>query len=285
MVVPPYLPDNRVVRSDLARFCQSVLDLDTAVGTALATLDASGAAPDTLVIFTTDHGFGFPRAKATLYDPGIHIPLIMHWPGVADGGRTCDCLISNTDVVPTLADICGFPVPDDLDGRSFAAAVRGGQQVGRNAVTGGLFYDVAYDPMHYVRTRTHKYMRSFAVTETDAAGADPEVLSDFTAGQWIRVEDYDVMSGSAWQSMASPQPKPPVEELYDLTSDPWEQHNLMDVPGHECVLEDMRARLGRFMAESQSPLTTGHVPPTPRQRELGRKHWPGGPKYQDLGRR
>ena len=280
MAVPPYLPDNPTVRNDLALFAQNILDMDTAVGRVLDALAASSLADDTLVLFTTDHGAGFPRAKATLYDPGIRVPLIVHWPGHVEGGAVHECLISNLDVTPTLLELCGYAVPDDLAGRSFRTLFEGGAYQPRDQVCGALFYDVAYDPMHYVRTGTHKYIRSFAVTDADAAGADPEVLSTFAGGRWVRVDDFDVLSSAAWRSMSVETGRPPREELYDLRCDPHEQVNLAGDPKAATVLEDMRRRLHEMMQRTNSPLLRGHVPPPAAQREANRTYRPGGPMYR-----
>jgi len=278
--VPPYLPDNPTVRDDLALFAQNVLDMDAAVGRVLEALAARGPAEETLVLFTTDHGAGFPRAKATFYDPGIRVPLLLHWPGHIEGGRVYESLASNLDVTPTLLGLCGCDVPDGLAGRDLRPLLTGRPYRERQEVCGALFYDVAYDPMHYVRTRTHKYIRSFAVTEADAAGADPEVLATFAGGQWVRCDDFDVLSSAAWRSMDVDTSRPPPEELYDLTRDPHEQHNLAGDPTAGGVLEDLRRRLRAMMDRTASPLRTGHVPPPQAQREANRRYRPGGPMYR-----
>ena len=93
-----------------------------AVGTILAALDASGLAENTIVVYTTDHGIEFPRAKWFLYDAGIAVALLMRWPGGGiTGGRVCDWLLSNVDFVPTLLDLAGVPIAQTVEGRSFAA--------------------------------------------------------------------------------------------------------------------------------------------------------------------
>jgi len=277
MVVPPFLPDNPVVRKDLAQFHESILEMDTAVGRVLDALNSTEAGRNTLVIFTTDHGAGFPRAKATLYDPGLRVPLIMRYPGRWDNGTVHNCLLSNLDVAPTLLELAGIPLPDELEGRSFLPLLDRQTYTERDAVFGDLLYDVAYDPMHYVRTRTHKYIRSFAVTPEEAEGADPRVLATFAGGEYIRVDDFDVMSSPAWQSMAKDYPKPLPEELYDLVNDPWEQQNL--ATENAAPLSELRERLHDFMERTQSPLLHGHVPPPPEQVEANRKYRPGGPMY------
>ncbi|MFW6155215.1 MAG: sulfatase [Planctomycetota bacterium] len=272
--VPDWLPDHPEVRKDLARFYEDIEAMDAGVGEVLSALADTGLDRRTLVIFTTDHGAAFPGAKATLYDPGVRVPLILHWPGHVEGGAAYACLLSNMDLTPTLLEVAGAPVPDELAGRSFLPLLRGEPYIPRDEVAGALFYDVAYDPMHYVRTATHKYIRSFAVTAADAAGADREVVTTFAGGRWVRVDDFDVLTSPSWQALASPTnaARPPAEELYDLRSDPCERDSLAGDPAAAPILADMRCRLRTMMEATASPLLDGHVPPPARQREAVRTH-------------
>jgi len=261
VAVPPYLPDHPEVRRDLTRFHQNILELDTSIGRVLEALRRNDLAEQTLVIFTTDHGSPFPRAKSTFYDPGIHIPLIAHWPGCIDGGVRLQPLLSNLDFTPTLLELCACPLPAGLEGCSFAGALQGEPAPGHEAVFGALYYDAFYDPIHSVRTATHKYIRSFAVTPEEAAGADPEALARHQTGTWIRADDSDVQRSLTWQVLQDRYPTPPPEELYDLESDPMEQHNLAGDPASAAVLADLRRRLQEMMERTRSPLLTGHVSP------------------------
>jgi N-sulfoglucosamine sulfohydrolase len=286
--VPPWLPDAPVVRKDLARFYQDIEQMDAAVGTVLDTLRDTGIARDTIVVFTTDHGAAFPGAKATLYDPGIHVPLIVRRPGHTEGGRTYDELVSNMDLTPTLLELAGLTVPAGLEGRSLAPLLCGQPYAARDEVGGALFYDVAYDPMHYVRTADYKYIRSFAVTPEEAHGAAPETLTTFAAGRWIRVDDFDVLTSPTWQALApeGAVPRPDSEELYALRSDPCERRNLVGHPDARPVLDAMRARLARLMERTRSPLLYGHVSPPEKQREACRSYHPTSERsVQEIARR
>ena len=259
--VPPYLPDNIEVRRDLTHFHQNIKDTDEAIGLVLAAIADSEIADNTVVIFTTDHGCPFPRAKSTYYDPGIRIPLVMYWPGRFDGGEVHDAMLSNLDFMPTVLDICGCEIPERIEGKSFLPVLEGKDSEGHEAVYGALYYDAFYDPMHYVRTRKYKYIRSFAVTAEDAEGADPEVLAEHKTGIWIRADDSDVQRSLAWQSMLGEYDKPPPEELYDLEADPLEQENLVGKDSMADVLEQMRDLMQKMMVRSDSPLLEGHVSP------------------------
>jgi uncharacterized sulfatase len=112
----------------LIRYAAFVDVMDYLVGRVLAVLDELGLADDTVVIFTSDNG-GAPQytdngrlrgSKWTLYEGGIRVPLYVRWPGVTPPGGTSAAPVVGTDIFPTLAEIAGVPVPEDvpLDGVS-----------------------------------------------------------------------------------------------------------------------------------------------------------------------
>ncbi len=261
--LPPYLPDAPEVRADLAELYQSILDMDTAIGRVLDALERTGLAEHTLVVYTVDHGIPFPRAKSTYYDPGIRVPMILRLPGRFMCGREYGPLISNLDFTPTLLELCGITVPEELEGRSFLNLLDGKPYAERDAVYGALYYDAFYDPMHSVRTKRYKYIRSFAVTLEESAGAEPDVLAKHETGTWIRADDSDVQRSPTWQYIkrSGPFPLPPPEELYDLEKDPLEQHNVAGTPACAAFLDDARSKLKAMMERTNSPLLKGHVSP------------------------
>jgi arylsulfatase A-like enzyme len=125
--VPPYYPDTGTVRADIARHYNNIAAMDRQVGEILAELEADGLADSTIVVWTTDHGDGLPRAKRDLFDAGIKVPMVIRWPeayrpkGVAANGIDTR-LISFIDFAPTLLRLAGVPLPSYLQGRDFVEA-------------------------------------------------------------------------------------------------------------------------------------------------------------------
>ncbi|MCP4644453.1 MAG: sulfatase-like hydrolase/transferase, partial [bacterium] len=117
--VPPYYPDTPVVRKNLARMYDKITTMDKQVGDILARLKEDGLDEDTVVFFWSDHGRGLPRCKRWLYDSGIHVPLIVRWPGKLRPRSVCDDLVMLTDLGPTVLSIAGVKVPDHVQGRAF----------------------------------------------------------------------------------------------------------------------------------------------------------------------
>lgn len=133
--VPGFLPDDPVIRKELAHYYSSVRRADDGVGAILAALKASGQDENTVIIFLSDHGMPLPFAKTQLYHHSTRTPLMIRWPGVTKAGVVDDTnMVSTVDLLPTLLDIVGVRQPDGFDGRSFAPLLKGEKQEGRDMV-------------------------------------------------------------------------------------------------------------------------------------------------------
>ncbi len=245
VAVPPYLQDTALAREELAELQGAVRALDMAVGRLLTGLRECGLEERTIVLFTTDHGLALPRAKCSLYDPGLETALILRAPGQGMvGGRTVDTLTSNVDLLPTLLDLLGVPIPEQVQGRSVAPALQGGAYTPREAIFGEMTYHDYYDPRRCVRTARHKLIVNF----TAAPGfMDP---SQSWRPRTVTVEPPDPALDYH-----------PLLELYDLTDDPHEWHNLAAEPAQATIREELLGLLAGWMRETGDPLLAGAVTP------------------------
>jgi len=244
--VPPFLPDEPDVRHDVAELNEAVRRVDESVGQIVEALKKHRLWDNTLLIFTTDHGIAFPGAKATLFDLGIEIALIMHGPDEFSGGKVIDAIVSNADLMPTLCEVAGVEPPTDIDGKSLLLLVRGEVAKLHERIFVELTYHAAYDPMRGVRTERFKYIRSFA----DRPFWLPPNVDNGLTKDWYKRNRPEVFK--------TPRPK---EMLFDLQSDPLEQNNLVGKPEFEPVLNELRATLDRWMEATDDPIRLGHVRP------------------------
>jgi N-sulfoglucosamine sulfohydrolase len=242
VAVPPFLPDIPEARSELAALQLAIERMDAAVGRVLDALERSGRADEALVVFTTDHGLAMPRAKCTLYDPGIEVALMMRWPAGDLRGERSE-MVSNIDVLPTLLEAAGVEIPDGVQGRSLLGA-----RAGRDAIFAEKTFHSYYDPMRCVRTRSHKFIRNF---ETAFA---VEVPGDIQAGATFRSDPSRYSTD-----------RPNVLELYDLAADPLEKTNLAGRDEVRDVEHEMSELLWAWMRETDDPLLKGPVA-SPRYR-------------------
>jgi arylsulfatase A-like enzyme len=103
---------------------------DHEFGRLLQTMRTMGLDQNTLLVVTSDHGeifgeHGFWIHGASLHDPEVHVPLIMRFPGRLPAGKAVDAVAQQIDIMPTILDLLGMPIPDRVEGRSLLPLVRG----------------------------------------------------------------------------------------------------------------------------------------------------------------
>ncbi len=247
-MVPPYLRDTPEARLDFAEFQAAIEQLDMAVGRILKQIETNELADTTLVLFTTDHGIPFPRAKCTLMDPGLEVALMMRGPRLPP--RRTDALISHVDLLPTLLEYLGVPVPEAVQGQSFHSVLAGHTDRHREALFGEMTYHDYCDPRRCIRTRTHKLIANFTIA--------PFLMDP--SQSWNR-------RTTPVTPAAPPLAYHPPFELYDLTVDPGEIRNLHEEPGYGDTAEMLAAELHRWILETGDPLIEG-IPTPPRHRQV-----------------
>lgn len=240
IAVPGFLPDTDDVRDDLAGLHGSISKADAAVGRLLGTVAELGLDSSTWIVFITDHGLAFPRAKSTLYAEGTGVALIMRPPTQRHvEPQVYDDLFSGVDLTPTLLDLLGVDIPDDVDGDSHASALveSPGAPVVRSEVFTEKTYHDAFDPIRAVRTKDYSYIENLA--------ARPALL--------LPLDIADSLSARSLDSEAIQQDRPRVE-LYDLRSDPYERNNVADDPSYAGVRATLAATLSAWRAETADDL-------------------------------
>lgn len=253
VAVPGYLHDTPATRGELAGLQGAVRHVDHEFGRILAAVDALDLARDTLVLFTADHGVAMPRAKCSLYDPGIEVPLILRLPSRPgwSGGRELSPLISNIDYLPTLLDLVGIDTPAAVQGCSLAPLLDGGDYLPRDAVFAEMTYHDYYDPRRAIRTETHKLIANFT---TAPSFMDPS--------QQRRPRSDTVVPACSAVAYHGDL------ELYHLADDPWEQRDLAGEPREAEVLGTLSRRLHEHLVATADPILEGAVTSPHHRRAL-----------------
>jgi N-sulfoglucosamine sulfohydrolase len=242
----PNLPDTLATREDIAAFKASARSLDQGVGSVLNELHRLGLADRTLVVCTTDHGLAFPRAKATLFDRGTGVMLLMRGPGGFTGGKVFDSMVSHLDLYPTLCEVAGVEPPGFVQGTSLMPLVRGEVDAIRDEIFTEMTFHAAYEPLRAIRTDRWKYIRRFHRYERPVlANCDDS-------------DTKDLLVEAGWGEEFVPE-----EQLYDLLLDPAENRDLSSDPARADVLAELRGRVERWMAETGDPLLSGPIEPPP----------------------
>ncbi len=240
--------DNERLRGFTANYYNCISRLDTGVGMLLDVIAKAGQAETTLVIYLGDHGAQFSRGKTTLYEGGVKVPFIVHWPGRGKRGLVSDKLVSAIDILPTILDAIGVKPPKGLPGASLGPLCEGKTVAWREY----LFTEKAGSapfwtcPKRTVRDKRYKLHVALTPEREDPthnayatcmnaffkAGTTPDELA--AAPAKVRT------AYATWKAN-------PAMELYDLAADPHEWVNLADDPKYA----DVRDRLAKAMAQWQ----------------------------------
>ena len=246
VIVPPYYPDTPTVRADIARQYDNIQVMDAWVGERMAELAREGVLDNTIVIWTTDHGDGLPRAKRSLYDSGLNAPFIIRFPDGRGAGSVDTRLISFVDLAPTLLALAGAERPAHLQGVDVLGP-EGAKQGRVFAARDRL--DEWPDLGRAVRTRDFKYILN----------ERPEAMFYLPLSFRENLPMMAEMRALAGEGKLSPlqaayfaTPRP-AEELYDLRADPHEVRNLAGNPAHAGVKAELSAALSAWRARVGDP--------------------------------
>ncbi|MGC3967902.1 MAG: sulfatase [Pirellulales bacterium] len=235
--LPNYVNDRPDVRESFAEYYELVERLDDGFGQALAMLERTGKANDTLVMFFADHGSSYPHGY-TQYEPGIHVPMIVYDPTAKRRGVESRAMVTLADVTPTILDWTGVTPPYKLHGQSLLGILEQEQPAGWDgAVLSHVMHEVTmYYPMRTLHERRYKLIWNLCsqmpfLNAKEVAERSPWRLTIERGEKLIgrrTVEKY------VWRD--------PIE-LYDLESDPDEIVNLADDPKFAELRRTMSERL------------------------------------------
>jgi N-sulfoglucosamine sulfohydrolase len=261
VVVPSHLPDLPAVREDLAQYYESVSRLDSGVGILLRELREAGHDKDTLVIYLSDNGRPFPGAKDNLYEPGLHLPLIIRSPEQSAHNVRNTSLVSWIDVAPTILDWARVSPPADyryapLPGRSLLPNLGKTESAGFDRIFAThSFHEInQYYPMRSVRTRRYSYFLNLEPSLAVPVASDVQQSPSWkaitsTPGAKLGKRTLDAFTHR------------PAEELYDLSTDPDEIANLASDPAHATVMAEMRKQIRDWRAATHDPWLEGVTDP------------------------
>ncbi len=251
--VPGFLRDTPGTRAELAELQGAIRHMDAQMGRVLNALSELGLEKNTLVVFTTDHGYAMPRAKCSLYEPGITTALILRLPSRKGwhGGIVKKEILSNIDLLPTLLELTGTPVPENIQGRSFVPLLDGGAYMPRDSIFAEISHHDYYDPRRCIRTETHKLIVNFS---SAPAYMDP-------SQSWRPRSDTVVPENHAVAYH-------PCCELYDLHADPWEQKDLAESPEHTNIRNELIRRLRDHLMATKDPILDGAITPPQHKKSL-----------------
>jgi len=250
ITVPGFLPDIPVVREDVRRYYCSARRCDDTVGQILRALRDSTLQQNTLVMFLSDNGMGFPFSKANCYLNSTKTPWIVRWPGVVKPGMVDNRhFISTIDFMPTILDAAGLRQPGGMDGFSFLPLLQGKKQANREMVFTQFHEGVARKrlPMRSVVNKKFGYIfnpwsngqKTFSIGYTDRASWKSMVEAAKTDAEIAERVNFFLYRA--------------VEEFYDYENDPDALNNLINDRRYGREIEKMRRYMRDWMKRTNDP--------------------------------
>jgi N-sulfoglucosamine sulfohydrolase len=257
--VPPFLPDTPEMRADLALHYDAIGRLDDDCGKVLEILRQRGLADNTMVVFFGDNGMPYPRAKSSLYQPGVNTPLIIRWPGKVKPGTVSDELISTVDLPSTWLEAADLAPLRSMEGRSLAKLLTGQPHEPRRYVFTERNWHDTWDPARGIVSARFSLICNYR-PEVSYRGP----LDHVSDPPW-RVMVAEREAGRLRPELESlfRSPRPAVE-FYDLAKDPNEFKNLAGDSSSAPELKVMLLALDKWMRDTSDflppPATFPQVP-------------------------
>jgi len=253
-----YKREQDKLTDDLRRQClqayyASISFMDAQVGRVIDALDRLGLADNTIVVFTSDHGYHMGEhglwQKMSLFEGSARVPLLIVAPGTSRAGSVADSPVSHLDLYPTLCELAGVKGPDNLQGQSLVPMLKDPTVVGRGwALT---------------QVTRRRAARPAAGRKTAAGGAKvatggaKDAAGNRFFGYTLRTPRWRY---TEWDEGRL------GRELYDHQADPQELTNLADRPDHAQTVAELSAQLGAAVKSSFPP--DGQTPQIPAESRL-----------------
>lgn len=249
LTIPAGMPDTKELRKDLAAHYGEIHQLDHFVGQLIAELESRGALKNTVIVFMGDNGAALWRGKGSLWETGLHVPLLVSWPSVIKPGSVSDLLLSGEDIAPTMLNIAGITPPTVMTGKSFLPTLKG----------------------------SNSEIREYAFAERGAHGQSlPTNTGNFDLSRAVFNKKYKLIYNALWQlpfypvdyaseafwleltrmnkageldnkySTVFKVPRP-MFELYDLEADPLELNNLAGNKQYAATEKTLKETMQKWM--------------------------------------
>lgn len=250
VALAPYHPDTPTFRYTYARYHDRIMDIDEWVGNTVDQLKKEELLEDTFIFYFGDHGGVLPGSKGYVREAGLHVPLVVripeNWKNLVDSdrGSRVGGFVSFIDFGPTVLNLAGISVPEQMDGRPFLGDKVEMDEVNARNVAFGYAdrFDEKYDFIRTARKGKYKYHRNFQ-------GYYPDGLQNNYRYRNLAFEEWRELwkEGKLNPAQARFHSSKPAEELYDLDVDPHETNNLANSANHVDALADMRETLNSWV--------------------------------------
>lgn len=278
LIVPPYFPDDAVIRHDMAVMYSMIAEMDKQFKRLIDELKASGEYDNTIIIWYSDNGGPLPREKRAIYETGTNVPFMVSFPNGYRSGDIDNNLYMFPDIPATILSLAGINPPEYMQGKAFLGEYAVKEK--RRYVYGARDrMDEQVNKQGAVRDRNFRYVRNYT---RGISNYRPNAfrLQMPMMRRMVELLQRDSLGAEQMRWFAGPCGD---EEFYDLKNDPYELHNLIADPRYQEDIARLRREHVRWV-EQECPQW--------KETELENKErmWPNGkqpvlriPTYEKTG--
>ena len=264
--VPPYWPDDEIIRNDMLDYASEIEWFDKQLGQMLEIIENKGELDNTLIIVTSDNGAPFPRIKGQMYDDDFRLPLAICWKNRIKTGRFVDDLISFIDIAPTILETAGIKIPADMEGKSlinifqsdksgFIDPARDRAYMGKERHDLGRVGDVGY-PVRCIRTPEYLYVKNYRPDLWPAGNPETNFTNCDESPSKTRIRQLHAEGKEYHYQFCFG--KRPTEELFRIKTDPHCIENLADKPEYKNIKKQLCRELEKKLKETNDPRILGN---------------------------
>lgn len=264
--VPAFLPDVPKIKDDIADYLFEIQWFDNELGQIINLLKEKGLYENTVIVYTSDNGMPFPRAKASMYHHGTRVPLAIQW-GSKKYHNTSKRFVNLIDIAPTFLELAGIKPPKEMQGNSLKNllthqpdhkvpnfTVSGRERHIPNARQNNLGY-----PARAIYRSDYVYIYNFKPDRLPAG--DAPAFEDIDSGSPSKEFVIYVNNEKFAQQKSMAISLRPQEELYDLAADPDQVNNLAGKTQYAEIQSELKQQLFAYLQQTNDPRVNnqGHL--------------------------
>lgn len=242
VVVPPYFPDDPVIRHDMAVMYSNIFEMDRQFQYLYEELETSGELDNTIVIWYSDNGGPLPMEKRAIYEKGMLVPFMIRFPDGYRTGEIDERMCMFPDIPATILSLAGIEPPTYMQGKPFLGKYE--EKLPREYIYGARNrMDEQIDKQASIRGERYRLVINY---NPDQSHYRPNAyrLQMPMMRRMLDLLQADSLTSAQMRFFASPRSK---EEFYDLSIDPYELHNEISNPAHKASIDSLRNELHRWL--------------------------------------
>ena len=242
--IPPYYPDDEVVRHDMAVMYSNIYEMDRQFQVLVDELKAAGKWENTIIIWFSDNGGPLPREKRAIYESGMLVPFMIRFPDGYHAGDEDSRMCMFPDIPATILSLAGVCPPESMQGEAFLGKYA--NTTPRQYVYGARNrMDEQVDKQGAVRDGRYRYVRNY---NPERPNYNPNAyrLQMPMMRRMVELLQRDSLEAAQMRWFSAPRGE---EEFYDVENDPYEMHNLIGDARYQADVDRMRKEFDRWVEE------------------------------------